>query len=442
MSTRGGLIALLAAVVLFLPARAGGQQPGAQMRSILVSMLVRQQQFDPAELDAMGPAGMSALLDHLLPDTAEQQPSETPEHDVARLIRRLGDERYRVREEANEALLDMGPAIRPAVRAATASEDAEVSWRATCILRHWDSRKTEDKGRYAPALGSYLTRVKDDERLEEVARRTLLALKDGMPSGGQLAVLQQCIMAVGRSGKDKLTDRLAPLLDHEDVRVAVLVTQLVGAASGNDYFPALMLDALQSQRDEVVLQAISRAPNCWDDKRKLEVERRLIAIFEGDKEPLKFQACFPLMHDYRYAPATDYLLEQVGSTDKSRSVRAIGWLGDASNHGRPASQKLLEVFDPLLKSDDYSQRRAACRAVAIYSGEEVVKRLIPLLGDKKAAIATEVTYRLMHQKDKDMLRRLLAAAAKDDPNETVRKKAAELVKNLDGPDKPRDPFAK
>jgi len=432
MNTRGGLIALLAAVVLFLPAAAEGQQPSAQMRSILASMLVRQHQFDPADLDAMGSAGMSALLDHLLPGTARQTPSEMPGHEVGRLIGRLGDARYRVREEASEALLDMGPAIRPAVLAAAASDDAEVSWRATCILRHWDSRKTEDKSRYAPALGVYLGRVKDDERLEELARRTLLALKDGMASGGKLAILQQCIMAVGRSGKDELTDRLAPLLDHEDVRVAVLVTQLVGAASGNEYFPALMLDALQSRRDEVVLQAISRAPNCWDSNRKPEVKRRLVAIFEGDNEPLKFQACFPLMHDYHYGPATDYLLEQVGGTDSSRSVRAMAWIGDACNHGRPAPKKLLKVFDPLLKSDDYSRRRAACRAVAIYSGEQVVRRLIPLLGDKKAAIATEVAYRLMHQTDKDMLRRLLAEAAKDDPNDTVRKKAAELAKKLGG----------
>ena len=52
------------------------------------------------------------------------------------------------------------------------------------------------------------------------------------------------------------------------------------------------------------------------------------------------------------------------------------------------------------------------------------------MGDKNASLATEVRYRLTHQTDKAMLRRLLTAAAKDDSNETVRARAAEVLKKL------------
>ena len=60
-------------------------------------------------------------------------------------------------------------------------------------------------------------------------------------------------------------------------------------------------------------------------------------------------------------------------------------------------------------------REAAASALAMYSGEEVVQRLIPLLDDPKAMIAEEVSYRLTHQRDKVMLGRLLTAAARLNP---------------------------
>jgi len=426
------LIVLIALLGALLPRASVGQQPEVKIRPHLAAMLVQAEKFDAQSLHAMGLAGLSAVLDHLLPDTAEEETFEAPEDNVAELIEQLGDERFRARELASEALLDLGPGIRPALLAATRSSDAEVRWRAICILRRWSSRNTEDKSRYVPAFAIFLAGISDRERLDELTRRTGLAFDIGMPSGGRMAVLQQCIMSIARTGKDEYTDRLRPLLGHEDVSVGVFVTQTVGSGSGHNFFPSLLIEALESPHKEIVRQAIARSADCWDVKRKEEVKRRLIAIFEGDDEALKFEACYPLMHDHNYAAAVDYLLTQVQSKDQPRATKAIGWIGDSSNHGRPAFEKLLKTLDPLLKSTDQNRRRAAARALAMYAGEEVVQRLIPLLGDSNSAVATEITYRLAHQKDKKMLQRLLAAAAKNDPNEKVRKKAAELAEKLDG----------
>lgn len=425
-------IVLIALVGVLLPRPSVGQQPEVKIRPLLAAMLVQAEKFDAQSLHAMGLAGLSAVLDHLLPDTAEEETFEAPQDAAAELIEQLGDERFRVRELASEALADLGPGIRPALLAAARSSDAEVRWRAICILRRWSSRNTEDKSRYVPAFAIFLAGISDRERLDELTRRTGLAFDVGMPSGGRMAVLQQCIMTIARTGKDEHIDRLRPLLAHEDVSVGVFVTQTVGSGSGHNFFPALLIEALESPHKEIVRQAIARSANCWDVKHKGEVKRRLIAIFEGDDEALKFEACYPLMHDHNHAAAVDYLLTQVQSKDQLRATRAIGWIGDSSNLGRPASEKLLKTLDPLLKSTDQNRRRAAARALAMYAGEEVVQRLIPLLGDTNSAVATETTYRLMHQKDKKMLQRLLAAAGKNDPNEKVRKKAAELAEKLGG----------
>jgi len=91
---------------------------------------------------------------------------------------------------------------------------------------------------------------------------------------------------------------------------------------------------------------------------------------------------------------------------------------------------MVDAFGPLLDSKSTTLRRSALRALSMYSGPMVVDRLIPLLGDRNASIATEVRYRLMHQRDKDMLRRHLTAAAKTDADETVRDRAAAVLQML------------
>lgn len=401
------------------------------MNAVLADMLARKQRFEPEGLHAMGLDGLSALLDRLLPDTARAKNSGLSEQSVAQLIEQLGDDNYRLRESATEKLLELGAVVRAPLIRATRHDDAEIAWRARRILRRLQAEKNEDKGGYVAAFTVYVEEIKDGERIRELAERTRIALDRGMPGGGRLGLLERCMMTVARSGKDEYSNLLKPLLKHEDPIVAVLVTRMIGSASDNRYFPALLLDALQHDRDEIVLAAISQTPNCWDKRRAPEVKRLLISIFEGDNEPLKFQACFPLMHGYYYRQAVDYLLEQTRSKNQQRRQRALSWIGDSCNLGKPADAKLLEALVPLLKSPDHSTRRMAVGALAIYSGEDVVQNLVPLLDDPKAVIATEVSYRLLHQRDKNMLRRLLTTAAKDDPNQRIRTKAAAILEQLD-----------
>ncbi len=425
----GGAFGLAA---VFSSAVAGAQPSDRKIRSILDMMAARQQRFDSRALHDLGQPGLSAVLDFLLPDTAEETTIDVPDETIARLVEQLGDESYRVRQTASEKLLDMGPSIRTALLPAIESEDAEIRWRTTRILRRWSGATDEDKNRYIHAFSAYVSGISDDERLDELVRRTLLAFKAGMPENGsgRKTILITSIRAITRSRKNLHVNRLKPLLEHEDVNVAVLVTQTVASGCGTTFLPEFLLDALDNGRDEVVEQAMLRTVNSTDAGRNEKIKRRLVKIFEGDNESLKLTACYPLMRNHRYPPAIDYLLEQATSKDLSRANRALMWLGDSRNRGQPVSKKMLATFDVLLKSEDWSRRHLACRILSMYSGEEVVKRLIPLLNDEKAAIGTEVGNGLLRQQDKKMVRRLLGEAAKQHPDEEVRKKAATVLEKV------------
>ena len=425
------LTALLAVCCLLRPMELSGKQPDLEILSILEDMGMQGDRFRPDRLHGMAAAGLSALLDRFLPDTADPTHTRALQDSVAELVGRLGHESYRVRETATERLLNLGPVFAPSLLRAVGSPDAEISWRATKILRKWEADQKQGGNRQVDAFAVYLEGVADEERLQQLARRTLIGLQAGMPEGMRHKFLLECLRAVARCGQDVHSNLLAPLLKHKDVELAVLVTETMGSASGGDYFPAILLDALKADREEVVATAVKWSSNCQDGSKKAEVKKCLIAIFKGDNSRLKFAASFPLLHDFNYAEAVDYLLTEVRSENKQHRARAMKLIGDRRHLGTPVSDKILEALRPMLRADDSKTRLAAVRTLSIYSGQEVVESLIPLLGDRKAMIATEVAYRLDHQTDKAMLRRLLAEAAKDNANEKIRRKAAEIVKKLD-----------
>jgi len=434
-SPRPAGIVFLVGVALIFGRPEGADGPkrtaDAQIRVILDDMAAQGAQFRPEKLHALGLSGLSAVLDWLLPETAAPREPPVSDEAVAALIEKLGDASFGVREAATEKLDRLGNSVKTPLREATQSTDAEIRWRATRILRRQQAERTADKSGYVDAFAAYAAGINDEERIAELARRSKLVLDGGMPDGAKQSIVRHCLLAVARSGKDQYVYALKPLLGHEDVRVAVFVTEVLGTGAGGPYYPGLLLDALRAGRIEIVTAALQARANCANSPRAAEVKEALVAIFQGDDEPLKFLACAPLMRGFQYPQAVDYLLSQAAGDDLGRKLRAIAVLGDSCNEGKPATQKLLQTLGPLLNADDYALRRAACSTLAIYSGEEVINSLLPLLADRVSIVRQEVRGRLLAQPDQETLRRVLTAAAEsDDSDEQVRAQAEALLEKL------------
>jgi HEAT repeat protein len=443
MSMRSPLIGLALLAGLTAPASFGGEASEAEVRAILSDMAAREHQFKPARLHRMGLPGLMTVLDELLPDTAAASQLKALPAEVERLVERLGDDNARVREAATKELFALGPAATPWVEKAARNSDAEISWRAARVLRAWEARKWEDKTHYVPGFAVYAAGIHDDQRLRELARRASAALQSswpgagpgGLPEDGRYAILELCVRAVGNSAQDEYVDLLRPLLKHTDVQVAVLVTQWVGEATasnpGTRFCPALLLEALQSDREEVATSAVCWAGNCGDTPHKAEIQRLLVALFEGKNEQLKFQTCAPLIQTYHYPAALDYLLQQAKGADLNRRYSALAGLSSPRQDAAP-EKKLFDALVELLKSSDGHTRYMAVLALSSYSGEEVVKHLLPMLADTYNIIPNELGNRLAQQSDKAMLRRHLTAV-KDDTKQKdkVRQQAAAILDDLE-----------
>ena len=396
--------------------------------------------FDLKRLQRQGVAGLTEVLDEMLPDTAEPKKLGVPEATVHELVRQLGDDSYRVREAAMRKLSEIGDGARPILIKATKDANAEISWRATRVLRGWEGQKYAEKAHLMGSFARYCSALHDQARLDELARRTKLALDHGLWGESRGPVLQQCMMTLLRTERSDFVDLLKPYLKHQDLQIAMLVTEAAAQTAGGQgrSVSPLFLAALQSERDDVVAVAINYTMGglAAGEKNK-EVERALLAILGGKNENLKFQAAYPLWRQFKHAPAYDFILEQVTSGDMGRRYNALSWLQAEQHMQKTPEAKLVKAVAPLLRDNDQNTRMMAANTLATYKGEEVVRLLLPLLKTKKEEmhVGAQVASQLLQQPDKKMLRRVV--------NEELEKKPEKMEpKDLDALQKALKSFLK
>jgi len=422
------------AVVLcgvFFAAKAGLGQPPMGVAEQLDEMRDRGTNFDPSALRALGSIGMRGVLDKLVPVAPSIADSLLDPQQVADLIARLDHEKFAEREEAMHKLASQARAHANLVETAHQTGTAEVRVRTAVILAGWRGPGPDEVMRYSDAFSKYVEGIRDRDSVKLMAERVRKVAEAGRMNDGQLKIVELMIANIAQAVDDDACETLRPLVQHRDDRIALLVTKTVGSHRQSRKFPLLLVDALGSDRDAVTDTAISWTSNCWDERRREDVHAALRAIFERRAEPLKFHACFPLMHDYNDAEAFSYLLEQTQSQDLERARYAISWVGDSCNTSKPVTREILARLLPLFKSPDHDLRRRAADALGTYSGEDVIKNLIPMLGDPQRIIVEETARRLADKRDRATTRHLLEKTLASQPDAPFRWRAEEILDKLD-----------
>jgi HEAT repeat protein len=359
---------LAGAVGLLLVALPLHADDDAQLRAIFATMEQQGKAFNPEPLVQLGPAGVEAVFDRWLPQSRLTQSRQPIAELMRELATNLASEEYKVRQDAVERLTLFGEQARPHVVEASRSEDREVRLLANTILAAWSRQGTpavdgEQRRRddcFREACGVYLSQLDGDERLKALLNRVMLALEVGLQPHDCRTRLRPCLRRVANLG-DRWINELRPVLQHDDPQVPVFVIHAIGGARPSDFFPELLLHALASDRPEIVEAALSWSLNHGDERRGPDLKTALRKLLDQPNESLKFQACWPLLHDFRDEDARAYLLSQLRADDLARVRTALGWLGDERNRG---SKAMLEALPPLLKHENELVRLEAAQALA------------------------------------------------------------------------------
>jgi hypothetical protein len=394
--------------------------------------------FDSKPLHELGVAGLEAVFDRWLPQSRLRE-ARLPVADLVReLIANLGNEDYKVRSESARRLVLFGEQARAHVVEATHSSDREIRLQANTILQAWKKERPpgleEDERRrtdgFRNGCYAYLSGIEDEERLRVFLKRVMLALEVGLQPHDARTKLRPCLKRIATLKDDRWCSELRPLLQHDDVQIPVFVVHSIGAARPNDFFPTLLLDALASERPEIVEATLSWTLNCADEDRLPQLQQRLKALLNQSNESLKFQACWPLLHDFQDEDALAYVLTQASGEEMARARTALGWVTEVARSRPSPTTEILEHLTPLLQSDDLLLRRDAAQALAAFQGEEVVRRLIPLLIDEEAAVAKLAADELTSVKDRELKQKLLAATVERNEDERLRDAARTVLEKL------------
>ncbi|MCI0361170.1 MAG: HEAT repeat domain-containing protein [Planctomycetaceae bacterium] len=412
-----------------------GQPPAASLRDRideeLTAMELHGSAYNPKGLHEMGTAGLAGVLDHFFPETAAVKVvARPPEEEVKRLIEQLGSDEFKVRELATEQLIARGKPCRDLLLKAAESDDAEVRLRAQRILAAWEPKADGIGDRGLGGFWNYADSLRDGERLDLVARRVMAEFDRGWPQGPKLHLLRLCVAGVAKGGNEASCDLLRPLVASQDVRIAKFVTETTGSYKADEqFFPQLLLDALASDRDEVVEVAIRWTQHCHKSPRAGDARRAMRSIFERRSETLKFQVCLPLIQEFDDPQAWAFLIEQAESKTPLRSASALSSLADLKYSGRQASETLLEKLAGHLSSPTLAVRWGATKALGTHAGPAVIERLIPLLADSEQSVREEAARCLLKQSNAKLVREQLSTAAREHPNQRVREHAADVLKH-------------
>ena len=425
-------IAAFLTMLLVAGAIVHAQPAAVKIAPILEEMRCRGGDFAAEPLHAMGTEGLSALLDWFLPQSAKPLSADAIDPAALPWVKQLANDNFAKREVASKKLAQMGVLAYPAVLTATRDNDAEVSFRARQILRGWKTQRIRDMPQYLAAFRVYVAAIDDQARIAAmtVHVKSFLASSSTPPSGFEAEIVRQCISGVTRTGKDRAIDPLASLVTPGNLPVAGFVLGAVAQGATPDYCPALLLETLRSDRADL-LQAVL---GCWPDCRKTaqagEIQQRLRTIMEGPQEDLRPLACRVLYRQFDHPAATDYLVRELEAPGNAgRRMPAILCLLEPRTPAKTLPPPLLKALGKLTQSKDVSDRFQAAQTLANYRGEEVVKLLVPLLGDVGGDVAAQRGLR--NQTDWEMVRKVLDDAANHHPDTKVRTRARRYLKDLD-----------
>jgi HEAT repeat protein len=379
---------------------------GVNVVDVMQQMAEKRGRFDPRELLTAGAQGAGTLMDRLLPDTRVPPGAKPSPFELDNLIKQLDSAPFPAKQALTARLVEAGqPAwLKLKSVAESAKESPQRRSAAAAVMESWRSGKWNEVSRYSDAFRTYAGAVRDPACLTLLARRAKLALDCGMPEFGRRDVICGALRAVGKFGDVKCLEILAPLVDHEDPEVAVMVLETIGTERDGQALPEWFERAARSQRASVATAALEwmgRSPRPAPASQP--AERAQKAGASPASKPVRTGE----------SPGITALIERAADYEDEGCRDAAGHLASECNHG--VSSELIQRLIPLLKSPEPFVRSRIGGAVAFWGNEAGVRAVIPLLADVNASVADDVARELANRSDLAQLDRLLAEAvgAKD-----------------------------
>jgi len=325
--------------------------------------------------------------------------NELVQNSIPRLVKALGDSRADVRNEASVTLVEIGPAVIPALAAALSGNDFRLQLKACETLGQLGT----DAASTVPEL---LKHLKDDNELVVRAATTALGEIHAEPT--------------------TVLPALNALLQRKSDAVRIVAVRAIaeyGPEAGNSV--SLMLNLLSDENMMLRASAADALGRTGDSRG--EVIEALIKALSDEKAPVTLRAANALSN--LGAPAVPALVQKLADKNYRRLViEVLGEIGAGAESAVPALVELLSQAD-----DDADLRREIFIALASIGPKATAatSAMMKILQDPATADAqagaTYVLARIGERKALPVLQELIKVAT----DERVLRSAAWALVTLD-----------
>jgi len=403
------------------------------IQPVLKNMERDGETYDPVPFHAKGLPALSALLDHLMPESAGVGYRDPAlERDVATLIVELTDPNYAVRENATRNLTRYGRPAREELTLAAKSPDPEVRLRARTILESFckpvPDRHYQLSVRYAAAYRRVVTGLEDRTSLQLLARRITSALiaghdLDPFARPGATTLVDR--------EDDEVVDLLIPLLESGDVGSSVGILNEVGAGRAKAYCPNFLIVALDHADPEIVHEAVTWVMPCPDQNKLAAIEALMRRRFRDPDPAIVLEiAGLRLRQSYDEA-AVDIL---VGLAHASDRVNIATVLRRLAHPGACKPEQHQEILRRLAaKPIEHNEDGAHWLSYNIkkVQGEAALRLVLGCLGFGQENVLQSAVEHLENQNDRAMCRRVLAEIIRTHPKAETRAEAKEVLRSFE-----------
>ena len=205
-------------------------------------------------------------------------------------VARLGDESYRIREEASSKLLELGAAALPSVKQATDSPDPEVRKRAGIALKQLRSRPGLADLNYAhvrASVASIVANIEDDRLIEDSIESILRRMESPTVHSQEAWILEPFLQEAATRQTLRCKSLMAKALDHAEPSLAESAANAIRDATIEIGVNPVYLAALTQSRQELVSRLLVHAPSLRDDSPHVAPFRKTLdsLLVRGDLTP-------------------------------------------------------------------------------------------------------------------------------------------------------------
>jgi hypothetical protein len=222
------------------------------------------------------------------------KPTDAVEEEMRQLadpwVARLGDESYRIREEASSKLSELGAAALPSLKQAADSPDPEVRKRAEIALRQLRSRPSLADLNYADvraSVASIAAKIEDDRLIEDSIDSILKRMEFPTVHGQEAWILEPFLQEAAKRQTLRSKSLLAKTLDHAEPSLAESAANAIRDATIKIGVNPVYLAALTHRRQELVSRLLVHAPSLRDDSPHIAPFRKALdsLLVRGDLTP-------------------------------------------------------------------------------------------------------------------------------------------------------------